>query len=181
MEHIGTQTIETDRLILRKIELKDTNDFVELLTDEKVLQYLGGIPSGYTLEMAESYIGNKLQEKYKNLDFYDWGIVEKKSNKLIGRITVYKLDDDKRMADLIWYLNSHFRQNGYITEAGNAVVQLLQNIGFERIEAFADVNNVASTRVMEKLGMEFEGILRKYDARRDGTLYDVKMYSIIKN
>lgn len=67
-----------------------------------------------------------------------------------------------------------------MTEAGKAVVKFLQDIGFERIEAFADASNVASMRVMEKLGIQYEGTLRKYDCRRDDSLYDVKMYSIIK-
>ena len=44
----------------------------------------------------------------------------------------------------------------------------------------ADVENIASARVMEKIGMQYEGILRKYDCARDDSLYDAKMYSIIK-
>jgi ribosomal-protein-alanine N-acetyltransferase len=84
------------------------------------------------------------------------------------------------MADLVWYMMPTVRGKGYMTEAGNLVVKFLQNVGFERIEAFANVENTASIRVMEKLGMEYEGTLRKYDCRRDNTLYDAKMYSIIK-
>ena len=84
------------------------------------------------------------------------------------------------MADLVWYIIPTVRGKGYMTEAGKAVVEFLQNIGFERIEAFADVENIASIKVLEKIGMQFEGILRKYDCRRDDTLYDAKMYSVIK-
>ena len=84
------------------------------------------------------------------------------------------------MADLVWYIIPTVRGKGYMTEAGKAVVEFLQNIGFERIEAFADVENIASIKVMEKLGMQYEGTLRKYDCRRDDSLYDAKMYSIIK-
>lgn len=180
MEHLGTQTIETERLILRKVKLNDAQDFCELMNDEKVQKYLGGIPANYTFDMAVDYIGNKMSDNYTKSDNYDWGIEDKSTHKLIGRITVYKLDHYKRMADLIWYISSSVRGKGYMTEAGKAVVKFLQNIGFERIEAFADVNNMASMRVMEKLGMEYEGTLRKYDCRRDDSLYDVKMYSIVK-
>ena len=180
MKHLGTQMIETDRLILRQIEVGDAQNLSNLLNDEKVQEFLAGIPANYTKEMAIDYITNKLSKNYLKKDFYDWGIVDKETNSLIGRICVYKLDDARRMADLVWYIMPTTRGKGYITEAGKAVVNFLQNIGFERIEAFANVENKASIRVMEKLGMEYEGTLRKYDCRRDDSLYDAKMYSIVK-
>ena len=84
------------------------------------------------------------------------------------------------MADLVWYLNGNYRNRGYISEAVKAVINHLFEIGFERIEAFADVENKASTKVMAKVGMQYEGTLRKYDGRRDDSLYDAEMWSIIK-
>lgn len=180
MEHIGTQTINTERLILRKIELSDAQDFYELVSDETVQKYLSGITLNYTLNIAVDYIGNKMADNYSKSDCYDWGIEDKETHKLIGRILVYKLDHFRRMANLIWYLNSDYRNNGFMCEAGKAVVKFLQDLGFERIEAFADPENLASIKVMEKIGMSFEGTLRKYECRRDDSLYDVKMYSIIK-
>lgn len=180
MEHLGTQIIETERLILRKVELKDAEALSELLNDEKIQDFLAGIPENYTVEMAKDYIGNKMSKEYLNKDFYDWGIEDKQTQKLIGRICVYKLDDERRMADLVWYISPAVRGKGFMTEAGKAVVGFLQNIGFERIEAFANVENIASIKVMEKIGMQYEGTLRKYDCRRDDSLYDAKMYSIIK-
>lgn len=180
MEHIGTQTIETERLILRKVKLSDAQDFYELMNDEQIQKYLSGIPTNYIFNMAVDYIGNKMANNYTKSDCYDWGIEDKATHKLIGRITVYKLDHYRRMADLIWYINSNYRNKGYMPEAGKAVVKFLQTIGFERIEAFADLENIASIKVMEKIGMSFEGVLRKYNCRRDDSLYDVKMYSIIK-
>ena len=89
-----------------------------------------------------------------------------------------KQDETRRMANLVWYISSEVRGKGYTTEAAKAVVKHLQNIGFERIEAFANIENVASQRVMEKIGMEYEGTLKKYDLRRNGSLYDAKMYAI---
>jgi len=180
MKHLGTQTIETDRLILRKVEISDAKNLAILLNDEKVQDFLAGIPANYTEEMAVDYISNVMNKDYLKNDFYDWGIIDKETNNLVGRICVYKYDDYRRMADLVWYIMPTVRGRGYMTEAGKAVVKFLQDIGFERIEAFANVENIASIKVMEKLGMEYEGTLRKYDCRRDDSLYDAKMYSIIK-
>ena len=95
-----------------------------------------------------------MSKRYLKSDFYDWGIEDKNTQKLVGRICVYRLDDERRMADLVWYIIPTVRGKGYMTEAGKAVVELLQNIGFERIEAFADVENIASIKVMEKIGMQ---------------------------
>lgn len=180
IKHTGTIEIVTDRLLLRPILLTDAQNLFELVTDEKVLEYLAGIPQYTGVEMAVDYISGKLEKKYRSKDFYDWAVVLKSENKMIGRISVYKQDDERRMADLVWYLNADYRNKGYITEAVKAVINHLFAIGFERIEAFADVENKASTKVMEKVGMQYEGTLRKYDVRRDDSLYDAEMWSIIK-
>ncbi len=180
MRHTGTQTIETERLILRKINLNDAQSLYELLIDEAVTEYLAGIPDNYTYEMAVDYIGGKLNKRYNEQNFYDWGIEEQATHKFIGRICVYKQDEDRRMADLVWYISPTRRGKGYMTEAAKAVIKHLQEVGFERIEAFADVKNKASIGVMKKVGMQYEGTLKKYDLRRDDTLYDAEMWAIVK-
>ena len=178
MEHKGTKEIETQRLVLRKIKLKDAKNLTELLLDKDVQEFLAGIPSNYTIDMAINYINNVLKPKYKEKDYYDWAVVEKDSNKLIGRIGLFKQDDTRKMADLVWYLNKNFRCKGYTTEAVKEVVKFLQSVGFKRIEAFANIENKASQKVMEKCGFSYEGTLRKYDLTREGDLYDANMFSI---
>lgn len=180
MNHTGTVKIETERLILRPIVVSDAQSLYEILIDKDVMNYLSGIPEYTGPEMAVDYITKKLDKKYQEKDFYDWAVVTKDDNRMIGRISVYKQDDDRRMADLVWFLDARYRQHGYMSEAVKAVIVHLQNIGFERIEAFADVENKASVGVMKKVGMQYEGTLRKYDLRRDDSLYDAEMWSIIK-
>ena len=180
IKHTGTVEIETDRLLLRPILLSDAQNLYQLVLDKDVLNYLSGIPKYTGVEMAVDYISGKLEKKYQNKDFYDWAVVLKGENKMIGRISVYRQDDYRRMADLVWYLNPAYRNKGYMSEGVKAVINHLFEIGFERIEAFADVENKASTKVMAKVGMQYEGTLRKYDCRRDDSLYDAEMWSIIK-
>ena len=180
IRHTGTVEIETDRLLLRPILLSDAQSLYEIVSDKDVLNYLAGLPEYTGVEMAVDYISVKLEKKYLNKDFYDWAVVLKSENKMIGRISVYKQDDYRRMADLVWQLNANYRNKGYISEGVKAVINHLFDIGFKRIEAFADVVNKASTKVMAKVGMQYEGTLRKYDCRRDDSLYDAEMWSIIK-
>ena len=180
IRHTGTIKIETERLLLRPILLSDAQNLYELVSDKEVLKYLAGLPEYTGVEMAIDYISGKLEKKYQSKDFYDWAVVLKSENKMIGRISVYRQDDYRRMADLVWYLNAKYRGNGYISEGVKAVINHLFIIGFERIEAFADVENKASTKVMAKVGMQYEGTLRKYDCRRNDSLYDAEMWSIVK-
>lgn len=176
VNNVGTETIHSERLVYKKITLDDVDSFYELLIDKDVQKYLPGIPIYTGKDMAISYISDRLSKKYQDNNFYDWGIFL--DEKLIGRITVYKQDEDRRMADLVWYLNPNYRGKGYMTEAAITITNFLKDIGFERIEAFANVENVASQKVMKKAGFQFEGILRKYDTNRDDSLYDAAMYSI---
>ncbi len=180
IRHTGTIEINTERLVLRPILLFDAQELYSLVTDKEVIKYLAGIPEYSGIEMAVDYIQNKLAKKYQNKDFYDWAVVLKKENKMIGRISVYKQDNYRRMADLVWYLNPNYRNKGYISESVKAIIKHLFEIGFERIEAFANVENKASIKVMEKIGMQYEGTLRKYDCRRDDSLYDAEMWAITK-
>ena len=178
MQHKGTQIIETSRLILRKVELIDAENLTKLLNDKEVQEFLAGIPANYTVQMAVDYILNKLQKKYNDESYYDWAVVEKERNKLIGRIGLFKQDDYRMMVDLVWYIHKDYRGKGYITEAVKEIIKFLQSVGYKRIEAFADIKNKASQRIMEKCGFTFEGTLKKYDLDRKGNLYDVNMFSI---
>lgn len=179
INNTGTIEIETERLILRPVKLEDAQDLYQLVIDKDVLEFLAGLPQYTGVEMAIDYIENKLTKKYSNKSFYDWAICLKSENKMIGRVCVYKQDEERRMADLVWMLNANYRNKGYITEGVKAVINHLFHIGFERIEAFANVVNKASIKVMEKVGMKYEGTLRKYDCRRDDSLYDAEMWAII--
>lgn len=179
MNLTGTVKIETERLILRKLMACDSHSIYTLCTDKDILKYLAGIPEYTGIEMAENYIKFTIP-KYENKDYFDWAICLKENNTMIGRISSFKFDEDKRMVDLAWQLIKEHRGKGYMTEAVKAIVEYFSKIGCERIEAFADKDNIASNKVIKKAGFEFEGILRKYDLNRDGKLYDANMYSIIK-
>lgn len=121
MRHNGTQNIETKRLILKKIVLKNAQDLYELCSDKDVIKWLE-IPIYTSVDMAIDYIGGKLTEKYKRADFYDWGVFLKESDKLIGRVSVYQQDENRRMADLVWFTNGKYAGKGYATEAAKAVI-----------------------------------------------------------
>ncbi len=130
--------------------MTDAKSLYKILIDKDVIKYLSDIPEYTGPEMAVDYITNKLNKKYKEKYFYDWAVAIKSDNKMIGRISVYRQDDERCMADLVWFLDARYRRHGYMSEAVKAVITHLQNVGLERIEAFADVENKASISVMKK-------------------------------
>ena len=180
MEHIGTQTIETERLILRKFRLEDAEDmFKNYTSSEKVTEYLTWKPHE-NVKGTESYLNYILPEYEKN-DTYRWAIVWKENNEVIGCIDVVDKNDKKFRAELGWVLGDKYWGKGIMPEAGKAVLEQLFNIGYKRIQALHDVNNPKSGRVMKKIGMTHEGVLKKYEPNNEGILTDCDIWAIVRD
>ena len=180
MKHKGTKTIETERLILRKFKLSDArNMFNNYTSRDIVTKYLTWYPHK-TLEETKQYLSQIVLPKYKNPDTYRWAIVYKENNQVIGCIDVVSSSDDKRRAELGWVIGNDYWGKGITPEAAKEILKYLFSVGYERIEAIHDICNEKSGRVMEKIGMKYEGILKKYNPNRDDILIDCKMWAITK-
>ena len=93
MEHKGTKTIETDRLILRKFCAEDINAaYANWTSDEKVTEFLRW-RTHTSVEITETVIRDWIKESEKP-DFYQWAIVLKSINEPIGTISVVDKNDD---------------------------------------------------------------------------------------
>lgn len=78
-----------------------------------------------------------------------------------------------RWCELDWRIGSAFQEKGYAAEAASAAMEfLLGEAGFHRVQAKCAAENAASLRVMEKLGMRREGVLREFFRDRDGRYHD---------
>ncbi len=172
-------TLETDRLILRKIKIDDVDDMYEYSKDHNVTKYLVWSPhpdKEYTFE----YI-NYLQSRYKCGDFYDWGIVLKEENKMIGTCGFTRFDYINNSAEMGYVLNSEYHGRGIATEASKCVLKFgFEHLGINRIECKYIIGNDTSRRVMEKNGMTFEGI-RREGMLVKGNYRDIGTCSILKN
>ena len=79
-----------------------------------------------------------------------------------------------------WKIGTAFQGKGYAVEAARAVLEyLIREVGFHRIEAKCCTENIASERVMQKLGMNKEGILRERFYGKDGRWHDLMEYSLL--
>lgn len=154
--------LETPRLILRKFDLKDEDDCFDFLSDKQTCLDDGGyLP--FT-EKNDEY--NQLMNKFLN-DNGRLMIYLKDHHKVIGTINLMEVSDRAIECKEIGYVISpNYRRKGYAYEAVNNLVKLLlDDLKLDMIIAGCFENNVASKRMLEKLGFTFEG--RKHKALWD--------------
>lgn len=181
LNHIGTREIKTNRMILRRVKIEDTDKIFEnWCGDPEVVKYLTW-KEHKTKEQTKNII-SRWCEFYKKPYYYCWAIAPKDDpEEVIGDIDVVRIFPNNECCDIGYTLAKRYWNKGIMTECLHEVLNyLFSKVGFHRIEAYHDVRNKASGRVMEKNGMKYEGVLREYSRNGDGYWVDVAMYSILK-
>lgn len=180
MQDLGTNRLETKRLILRRFELSDAQEVYNTWTsDPKVSRYVSWSPHknvSETQALIQSWI-----ERYDN-NAYNWVVELKDSHTLIGNISAISVSRTHHNCEIGYCYGWKYWGEGYATEALRAVIDyLLQDCDFHLVEAKHQGTNPASGRVMEKAGMQKEAVLkeRRYDALTD-SYTDLVCYSIHK-
>ena len=180
MEHLGTIKLETERLVLRRFRLDDAMDmYRNWASDPEVTKFLTW-PTYDKPEMANDIL--KLWESnYEKQDFYQWAIELKAIGQPIGSISVVRLNDQVQSAEIGYCIGRAWWRKGITSEALERVIQFLfDDVGMNRIEARHDVNNPGSGKVMQKCGMQLEGIHRQADWNNQG-ICDEARYAILKS
>lgn len=176
INHIGTNSIETIRLILRRFKLEDAPDmYKNWASDIDTLKYLSWGPHsniGVTQRRILSWI-----KHYEEANVYNWAIYLKSIQEVIGSISVEISSDKKKSCEIGYCIGKEFWGREIVVEALRAVMHyLFSEVGYKKIIAKYDVLNKASGRVMQKAGMEYEKTLLNVGYRRDGSIYDVNVY-----
>jgi [ribosomal protein S5]-alanine N-acetyltransferase len=152
-------TLETERLLLRQLTSDDAGFILELLNDPSFIQNIGD-RNVRTIEDACSYILNGPVKSYAKNGFGLHLVVLKETHESIGMCGLIKRDtlDD---VDIGYALLPDFWFNGYAVEAARATKTYAKEvIGLKRIVAIVDPANAGSIRVLEKLGLQFEKMVR---------------------
>ena len=177
LEHKGTKTLETSRLILRRAQIEDAEMVYRNWTsDPEVTKYLTW-PTHESRETTEAVLKYWISQ-YGNDNFYQWLIVYREHGEPVGTISVVDQSDCERRGEIGYCIGINWWHRGIMTEALNAVLRfLLEEVGMERIEACHDVNNPHSGAVMRKCGMELERIEPKGGKNNSG-ICDLCRYAI---
>lgn len=180
MDHKGTKTIETERLILRRYTIGDAEEmYNNWASDPEVTKFLTW-PTHTSVEVTKKVLTDWIA-RYENPAFYNWVIELKESGKIIGNIAAVKVNEACKAADIGYCMGKAWWGQGIMPEALKAVIDyFFSEIGFNRIAATHDVNNPKSGRVMDKAGMKTEGILRAAGKNNQG-ICDEVWHAILKS
>ena len=180
LTHIGTDTIETERLILRKFKISDDEAMLKYWIADEKIQSLYSEPV-YTTKAEVDELLEKYINSYQKNDYYRWAIIEKNSGECIGQIAYFLVDSKNNFAEIEYCIGSDFQCKGYATEATKAVIKYgFNKINLHKEQICTKTINKPSKRVIEKCGFTYEGTLRDYfyiDGEYVGRMY----FSMLKS
>ena len=178
MKHLGTLKLETERLVLRRIEENDAKEIYDgFINQEEYLYFFNKEPRTLDEEI-KSLEG--INEKYEDLDLYNWVIVLKEKNAIIGRATL-NVELYNECVEINYCIDKRYENNGYMTEALKKIIDFcLKELEVNRFQAGCVVENVKSKHVLDNCNMHQEGILKRYIKLPDG-YHDMYMFSIIND
>ena len=149
--------LETERLTLRRMLVGDCYDMYEYARLPEVTRHLTWSPHG-SVEYTKEYLAY-LSHHYQLGDFYDWAVILKEENKMIGTCGFTRFHFPHDVGEVGYVINPSYSGRGIATEALSAVLAFgFERLGLHRIEAKYMLGNDPSRRVMEKVGMRFEGV-----------------------
>ena len=183
LNKVGTKLIETERLILRKFTLDDSEAVFKNWASDEEGQSLYCEPAYKTKESVDKLLIDKYIANYKDDNYYRWAIILKNNNECIGQIAYFLVNDENNFAEIEYCIGKEFQGHGYATEACKAVI----GFGFNEMKlhkvqiCHMEINN-KSKRVIEKCGLTYEGTLRDffYDKKNDKYISRL-YYSILKS
>lgn len=151
--------LETERLVLRRMKRTDAADMYEYSKNPEVTRYLLWMPHP-SVHYTARYLAY-LQDRYAVGKFYDWALVDKSTGKMIGTCGFTRFHEEHNSAECGYVLNPDYWGCGIAAEALGAVMNFgFMTLGLHRIECRYMKGNDRSRRVMEKVGMTFEGMMR---------------------
>ena len=172
-------TLETDRLILRRMTMRDAADVFLYSKDEEVARHVLW-SAQKDISEAKEYL-RYMARRYRNDEPSSWGIIEKKTGRLVGTIGYMAYSEENNSVEVGYSLARWLWNGGYMTEALSRVIEhTFDAMEINRIEAQHELTNPSSGRVMEKCGMCKEGVLRQRLYNK-GRYVDVALYAIVKS
>lgn len=170
--------LETERLLLREMIVKDTPSLFTLRTDDIVMKYLDR-PKCESLEAAEKFITKLIGERKANQNI-NWSITLKPEDITIGTICYWQLDKAHHRAEMGYNLLPAYHRKGIMHEAVQKVLEYgFNNMELHSVEAHVNPNNEGSIKLLEKNNFEREGYF-KQNYYWQGKFTDTAVYSLIK-
>jgi len=173
-------TLNTARLLLRPFAISDAPDVQRLAGAREVADTTLNIPHPYEDGMAEQWIASH-RAGLENGTSVHFAVINQADNTLVGCVSLMCISVALTRVELGYWIGVAFWGNGFCTEASRAVLDYAFNdLGLNRVWAEHITRNPASGRVMQKLGMTYEGRLRQH-TRKWGVPEDVEVYGLLRD
>ena len=171
--------LTTDRLTLDRFTDADIPRLTELCGDERIAATTLAIPHPYSEQDAEQWIAR--HEAMIQADaVYPFAIRQTDSGNLVG-CSGFHLNATHRRTEIGYWVGVPYWRKGYCTEAGHEIIRFgFEELGLNAITCGYFVGNVASERVMEKLGIKHEGVRRHHYFRHDKFI-DLAVGTLLKS
>lgn len=176
----GTPKIETDRLTLRRLEHIDAQSvFDHWISDERVTDNRVNAAHKSISETVERVA--RIVSGYEKKEFCYWGIELKATGELIGEIDLYDFDSTTDNCEVSYSIGYKWWNQGFGTEALRAVVDYgFRNMNIHKISAAHNTDNPASGKIMSKVGMIQEGIIRHMIRNSKNQYKDCAVWGILQ-
>ena len=160
--------LETERTILRKLTKEDAQDFYNLNLDEEVLKFTGDKPFE-NLQAAKDFLIN--YDQYEKYGVGRFAVIDKKKSEFLGWCGL-KYSEEKNEYDIGFRFNKRYWNKGYATETAVKCIDFgFNELKIEKIIGRAIKENVASVKVLEKIGMTFK-MNFDFDGK-EGVIYEI--------
>lgn len=179
INNTGTIPLESERLIYRRTVKSDIDEFFFIQLNPNLRKYLGMSKVGNNLIKNRNYFD---ESKYNDKDYYRWTIVKKEDNKILGCIYLNIHDKKAKTAGIDYWIREDEWGCGYVTEAAKRILEFaFDTLNLNRIESCGAKDNPGTWKVMEHIGLKYEGVRDSGAFYYYGGLTDLVMYGITRD
>ncbi|MEO8795808.1 MAG: GNAT family N-acetyltransferase [Daejeonella sp.] len=146
---INQPEIECERIVLRELKISDAPEILFLRSDSVVNKFVKrNTPEN--LDEAIEFI-RRIRNETESSKIYYWSIALKSQPKMIGSICLWKISEDRKVAEVGYDLHPHFQKKGIMDEALRAVLKFaFQTLFLQHVEAFTHFDNQSSIKLLER-------------------------------
>lgn len=173
------QLLETQHLQIRYFELDDWQSLHRYTSDSYVMRFLP--EKSFSPEQAQTFVKELIYQAQSDRLPEKQAVILKSSGTLIGHMVFHNWIGIHRTNEIGWVFDRRYHGQGYATEAAASLLRYgFNTLNLHRVVATCNPQNVASYRVMEKIGMRCEGHFKQCIFNSNGQWEDEYFYAILK-
>ena len=177
---IQSKALETLRLVLRPLTVDDAPAIARLAGRREIADTTLAIPHPYSEEQARVWLSSQAVADNTKPRHIVFAATLKPDGQLIGAIGLHNVDLEHALAEMGFWIGVEFWGRGYATEGAARVIRFgFEELNLNRVFANHMVRNPASGRVLEKVGMKREGLLRQR-VRKWGVFEDIILLATLR-